>query len=105
MALEDVLELKNKKEIFEIKKGKLQQIIDICEEEENQLSDYDFYTIYSKAKFLIDVMKMEIHELEKHSRCNHNIVVKDLWVGNDSHYDHYVDKCSDCDKVINQYKI
>jgi hypothetical protein len=101
MALEDIIELENKKETFEIKKNKLEQIIEICESDD----DFDFYLIKSKANFLIDVLKMEIIELEKYSNCDHKIIIEDILVGNDSHYDFYADKCSDCDKIIKQYKI
>lgn len=104
MAEIELQELKTKKDKFTIKKKNLMKILDICEDCSEGF-DEDFYYISNRVKLAIDVMNIEIHELEKQSKCDHNIVFKDLWAGNDSHYDYYIDKCSECDKIIKQYKI
>jgi hypothetical protein len=104
MAKEDLFLLFEKRKEYDYKINKLNEIIDMCDNDV-LLRDYDFYSISSKAKLVVDVLKNELDELTKYSLCDHNHVKKDIWIGNDSHYDFYVDQCDNCDKIINKNKI
>jgi hypothetical protein len=104
MAKEDLFLLFEKRKEYDYKIKKLNEIIDICDND-ILIKDYDFYSISSKAKLIADVLNIEMQELTKHSMCNHDHIKKDLWIGNDSHYDYYVDQCDSCEKIIKKNKI
>jgi len=104
MAKEDLFLLFEKRKEYDHKISKLNKIIDICDQD-GLIDDFDFYSISSKAKLIKDVLKNEIDELTKYSLCDHNHIKKDLWFGNDSHYDYYVDQCDNCEKIIKKIKI
>jgi hypothetical protein len=104
MAEQDVEILINKKEEFQLKKEKLQKIIDICDQEFSY-SDYDFYSISNKAKLIIYAMNMELEEIKKHSICKHEKISIGIWKGNTHKKDFYEDVCNNCGKIINEYSI
>lgn len=104
MSKEDLDLLSVKKIQYRVKINKLDQIINICDQEFD-VDDYDLYQLSSKSKLIKDVLVQEIYELEKYAHCEHNSINKDILVGNDSHYDHFNDQCNDCGKIIRHYKI
>ena len=104
MAEKDTEILSVEREKFQSKKEKLQQIIDICNQEFD-FSDFDFYSISNKAKLIIYSMKVDLEELEKHSKCNHENISTRIWIGNTHKKDFYNDICDKCGKVTNEYSI
>ena len=89
---------------FKTKQEKLQKIIDICDQDFD-ISDSDLYSISSKAKLVIYAMKVELDQLEKKSKCNHEKVSTRVWVGNTHTKDFYHDICDKCGKVFEEYSI
>jgi hypothetical protein len=104
MAKEDLELLSIKKLQYKVKINKLDQIMDICDQEFH-IDDFDLYQLSSKARLIKDVLVQEIYELEKYVHCEHTSITEDILTGNDSHYDFYSDKCNDCGKKIREYKI